>query len=85
MYKRQNEYRVQQAFSRLAQGKMVIMIAHRLFTVVNADCIYVLKDGEIAESGTSRALIDRGGIFSEMWADYQTSVQWKIEKEACVQ
>ena len=80
-----NEYRVQQAFSRLAQGKTVIMIAHRLSTVVNADCIYVLKDGEIAESGTSRALIDRGGIFSEMWADYQTSVQWKIEKEACVQ
>lgn len=77
-----NESRVQAAFSNLLKGKTVIMIAHRLSTIVNADQIYVLKDGEIAESGTSRELLEKGGIFSSMWQNYQTSVQWKVAKEA---
>ena len=76
-----NETRVQAAFSKLAEGKTVIMIAHRLSTVVGADQIYVICDGRVAESGTSRELMERGGIFSRMWQNYQTSVQWKVAKE----
>lgn len=77
-----NEAKVQTAFSRLSRGKTVIMIAHRLSTVVHADQIYVVKDGEIAESGTFDELIRQNGIFSGMWNNYQTSVQWKVAKEA---
>ena len=76
-----NEVRVQAAFSRLSRGKTVIMIAHRLTTVADVDRIYVIKDGTIEESGTSRELLERGGLFSKMWNDYQTSVQWKVAKE----
>ena len=76
-----NENRVQAAFRALSKGKTVIMIAHRLSTIQNVDKIYVLKDGQIAESGTSLELIKQDGIFSEMWKNYQTSVQWKVKKE----
>lgn len=76
-----NEHRVQEAFSRLAQGRTLIMIAHRLSTVVDADCIYVLKDGRIIESGTAQALQKNKGLFQQMWSNYQTSVQWKVAKE----
>ena len=58
-----------------------IMIAHRLSTVAGADKIYVICDGQIAESGTSRDLLAQDGIFSRMWQNYQTSVQWKVAKE----
>lgn len=77
-----NEVKVQQAFSALSEGRTVIMIAHRLSTVVNADCIYVLRDGKIQESGASGELTKKDGIFSKMWRDYQTSVQWKVKREA---
>ncbi len=77
-----NEYRVQEAFSRLARGKTVIMIAHRLSTVAGVDRICVIREGRIAESGTFRELLARDGSFSRMWNDYQTSVQWKVAKEA---
>lgn len=77
-----NEAKVQAAFSRLSRGKTVIMIAHRLSTVVHADQIYVVKDGEIAESGTFDELIRQNGIFNGMWNNYQTSIQWKVAKEA---
>lgn len=76
-----NETRVQAAFSKLSQGKTVIMIAHRLSTVAGADRIYVVKDGRIAESGSSRELMERGGLFARMWQNYQTSIQWKVQKE----
>ena len=76
-----NETRVQAAFSKLSQGKTVIMIAHRLSTVAGADRIYVVKDGQIAESGSSRELMERRGLFAVMWQNYQTSVQWKVQKE----
>ena len=77
-----NETKVQSAFSRLSQGKTVIMIAHRLSTVANVDRIYVIQDGAIAESGSSRELMERDGLFRRMWENYQTSVQWKVAKEA---
>ena len=76
-----NEARVQAALGLLAKGKTVIMIAHRLSTVVNADCIYVVEDGQIAESGTKDELCAKGGLFAKMWQGYQSSVQWKVAKE----
>ena len=77
-----NESRVQAAFSNLSKNKTVIMIAHRLSTVADVDKIYVLADGRIAESGSGASLIEEKGLFSKMWNDYQTSVKWKVEKEA---
>ena len=76
-----NETKVQQAFNTLSKGKTVIMIAHRLSTVINADKIFVINNGEIAESGSSEELINSNGIFSSMWKNYQTSVNWKVKKE----
>ena len=76
-----NEAKVQAAFAELAKGKTVIMIAHRLSTVADADCIYVVRDGQIEEAGTRDELCARDGLFAKMWQDYQSSVQWKVEKE----
>lgn len=76
-----NETRVQAAFSKLSEGKTVIMIAHRLSTVASANQIYVIENGQIAETGNSQELLEKDGIFSRMWQDYQTSVQWKVGKE----
>ena len=78
-----NETKVQMAFNALAKGRTVIMIAHRLSTVVNADCIYVLKEGRLAESGSFAELSGQAdSLFGTMWRDYQQSVQWKVAKEA---
>lgn len=76
-----NEAKVQAAFAQLAKGKTVLMIAHRLSTVANADCIYVVQDGQIVESGTKDELCAQNGLFARMWQDYQDSVQWKVAKE----
>ena len=76
-----NEVRVQQAMNALSKGKTVIMIAHRLSTVANADKIFVLDNGRIAESGSCDELINKNGLFSKMQSSYQTSVQWKVAKE----
>lgn len=78
-----NETKVQMAFNALAKGRTVIMIAHRLSTVVNADRIYVLKEGRLAESGSFAELSGQAdSLFGTMWRDYQQSVQWKVAKEA---
>lgn len=76
-----NEVRIQQALSVLSKGKTVIMIAHRLSSITDADCIYVLQDGEIAESGTHSGLIQKNGIFTRMWKNYSEAAEWKISKE----
>ncbi len=75
-----NEKKVQLAFESLSKDKTVIMIAHSLSTVTNADCIYVLKDGKIAESGTHEALVDAGGVYTHMWNEYNKSVNWQVGK-----
>lgn len=75
-----NEAKVQKAFSELSKGKTVIMIAHRLSTVADADCIYVIKDGLIAESGRRDELLEKNGVFAEMWKEYAASVEWKVAK-----
>lgn len=76
-----NEAKVQAAFAQLAKGKTVLMIAHRLSTVANADCIYVVRDGRITETGTKDELCAQNGLFARMWQEYQASVQWKVAKE----
>ena len=76
-----NEVRVGQALSVLSKGKTVIMIAHRLSSITDADCIYVLRDGKIAESGTHEELIAQNGIFTHMWKNYSEAAKWKIAKE----
>ena len=76
-----NEVKVQKAFSSLAKNKTVIMIAHRLSTVENADCIYVIADGQAEESGSFGELIEKNGLFAKMWKDYSASVEWKVKKE----
>ena len=73
-----NEAKVQQAFSKLSTGKTVIMIAHRLSSVVDADRICVLKDGEIVESGTHKELSEAQKLYAHMGDAYNKSVRWKV-------
>ena len=74
----ENEALVQKAFKELSQDKTVIMIAHRLTTVRNADKIFVLKDGQIEDAGTHDELVSSGSLYAKMWRDYQTSIGWKV-------
>ena len=74
----ENEALIQKALRKLTVGKTVIMIAHRLSTVVRADNIIVLDDGRVAESGTHEALCAAGGLYAKMWEDYRSAVEWKI-------
>ena len=75
-----NEVRVQQAMSKLSEGRTVIMIAHRLTTVLGADRIFVLCDGKINESGTAAELTASGGMFADMLSEYETSAVWKVKE-----
>ena len=77
----ENEALIQKAFATLTQGRTVIMIAHRLSTVVNADQIIVLNEGRVAEQGTHAELVRRNGLYARMWRDYNQAVQWKITAE----
>lgn len=76
-----NESKVQAAFNELAKGRTVIMIAHRLSTVKNADRIFVLKEGGICEEGTFEQLRQQNGLFRTMWDNFQKSVTWKVGRE----
>lgn len=78
----ENEALIQRAFARLACGRTVIMIAHRLSTVVSADKIVVLDQGRVAESGTHEALVAKGGLYARMWADYEQAANWTISAAA---
>ncbi len=78
----ENEALIQRALTRLAAGRTVIMIAHRLSTVVGADKIVVLDRGRVAESGPHQELLSAGGLYARMWADYERAASWKISSEA---
>ena len=73
-----NEAKVQAAFERLSQGKTVIMIAHRLSSVTCVDRVYVLKNGQINQSGKHNELAESGGLYAHMWEEYNKSVNWKV-------
>ena len=74
----ENEALIQKAFSVLTKERTVIMIAHRLSTVVGADKIVVLDSGHVAEEGTHTKLAAAGGLYAKMWADYNQAVKWRI-------
>ena len=75
-----NEVLVQKAFEKLSKNKTVVMIAHRLSTIINADCIYVLENGRIVESGKHEELLKTKGVYEHMWHQYNQSVKWKVLK-----
>jgi len=75
-----NEVLVQKAFEKLAKDKTVVMIAHRLSAITNADCIYVLENGHIVESGKHEELLETKGVYEHMWHQYNQSVKWKVQK-----
>ncbi|MDO5853112.1 MAG: ABC transporter ATP-binding protein [Thermoplasmata archaeon] len=74
----ENEYLVQRAFENLSEGKTVLMIAHRLTTVRDADCICVMENGRMVEIGTHPELVASGGRYGRMWGDYQKSLSWRV-------
>ncbi len=74
------EAQVQLAFREMAKGRTVIMIAHRLSTVRNADRIYVLKDGQLEEQGKHDELMEKNGLYASMWTEYRKAVNWKVGK-----
>ena len=74
----ENEALIQKAFTKLTRGRTVIMIAHRLSTVVHADQIIVLNRGRVEEQGTHEELLGHNGLYAQMWNDYNRAVQWKI-------
>ena len=78
----ENEALIQRAFTRLAEGRTVIMSAHRLSTVVGADQIVVLDQGRVQETGTHAELLSRDGLYAKMWAEYERAASWKIAAAA---
>ena len=74
----ENEALIQKAFAVLTKDRTVIMIAHRLSTVIGADRIIVLDGGRVEEEGTHAELVQAGGLYSRMWEDYNKAVQWRI-------
>ena len=77
----ENEALIQKAFARLTEGRTVLMIAHRLSTVVGADRIIVLDAGHVVEQGTHDELLKANGLYARMWEDYKQAVQWKISTD----
>ena len=77
----ENEVLIQKAFSVLTKDRTVIMIAHRLSTVVGADKIIVLDNGHVEEEGSHEELVEANGLYARMWSDYNQAVKWRIYQE----
>ena len=80
----ENEHQIQKAFEALTKNKTVLMIAHRLSTVQDADSIIVLSGGKVVEQGSHESLLAQHGVYAAMWEDYQHSARWKVGKEGTV-
>lgn len=80
----ENEHQIQKAFEALTKNKTVLMIAHRLSTVQDADSIIVLSGGKVVEQGSHESLLALHGVYAAMWEDYRRSAQWKVGKEEAV-
>ena len=74
----ENEYKIKKTFDVLLKDKTVIMIAHRLSSVVNADKICVINEGRVAETGTHAELLERKGLYASMWENFQKGIEWKV-------
>ncbi|MBB3702826.1 ABC transporter ATP-binding protein [Alloprevotella rava] len=74
----ENEHLIREALAHLTHGKTVLMIAHRLTTVQDADSIVVVANGRIAEQGSHEELMARKSMYNRMWNEYQQSVEWKL-------
>lgn len=74
----ENEYKIKKTFDVLLKDKTVIMIAHRLSSVINADKICVINDGKIAEEGAHTDLLARKGLYATMWDNFQKGIEWKV-------
>ncbi len=75
----ENEYMIQKAISEITRDKTVIMIAHRLSTVKNVDKIFVIEEGRIRELGKHEDLVEKGGLYSRMWTEFNKSINWKVK------
>ena len=80
----ENEHQIQKAFEVLTKNKTVLMIAHRLSTVQDADSIIVLSSGKITEQGSHESLLARHGVYAAMWEEYRRSARWRVGKEEAV-
>lgn len=74
----ENEYLIQKAFTSLSKNKTVLMIAHRLSSIKNANQIFVIQNGTIIESGKHQELLKNNGVYQKMWNDYQKSIEWRL-------
>ena len=80
----ENEALIQKAFEELTKDKTVLMIAHRLSTIQNANCILVMEKGKLVEQGSHEELLAKGGLYADMWKDYQQAAAWKVGKEEMI-
>ena len=76
----ENEFEIKKAFEKLTEGKTVLMIAHRLTTIQNADNICFVEDGEVKESGTHEELIRLDNRYANLWKEYQTAFNWTTKE-----
>ena len=81
----ENEALIQKGFAELAKDRTVLMIAHRLSTVVGADKIVVIEDGHVVEQGTHDELLARDGLYARMWEEYQRAALWRIKSDSSVE
>ena len=77
----ENEYMILKALEKLMKGKTVIMIAHRLSTVIGADNIIVFKNGKVAEQGNHKTLLAKNSLYAHMYQEYNASTSWRIGGE----
>ena len=75
----ENELALREEWRELLQGKTVLMIAHRLYSIRDADCIYVLDSGRLAESGTHQELLDKNGLYAHLWAIRMRRKSWQMK------